>query len=61
MTKLEPRTPHGVTSPVYRHSGSFTPAPTGVSDGNAGGQITPSQYSTPMSPHALPIKNGGQG
>ncbi len=44
MTKLEPRNPHGVTTPIYRHSGSFTPAPTGVSDGNAGGQVSPNSY-----------------
>jgi len=44
MTKLDPRNVP-VSVPVYRHSGSFTPKPEGVSDGNAGGQIPPSQYS----------------
>jgi hypothetical protein len=43
MTKLEPRTP-AVSVPIYRHSGSFTPKPEGASDGNAGGQVPPSQY-----------------
>ena len=51
MSKLESRIPHGVTTPVYRHSGSFTPAPTGVSDGNAGGQVSPGAY------HQLPISD----
>jgi hypothetical protein len=47
MSKLDPRTPPGVTAPIYRHSGSFTPTPTGVSDGNAGGQVSPSAYPKP--------------
>jgi hypothetical protein len=43
MSKLEPRQPAGVPQ-IYRHSGSFTPAPTMVSDGNAGGQVSPNSY-----------------
>lgn len=44
MTELDPRNP-AVSVPIYRHSGTMVPAPKGKSDGNAGGQIPPSQYS----------------
>jgi hypothetical protein len=44
MTEIEKRIPHGVTVPIYRHSGSMIPAPKSKSDGNAGGEIPRSQF-----------------
>lgn len=49
MTTLDPRIPP-VSIPIHRYSGSMNPAPTAVSDGNAGGQIPPSQFSNPVNP-----------
>ncbi len=60
MAKAESRSPN--TFEPIRHSGSMRPMPLSPSSHEgAGGQVPREQYSTPMSPHALPIKNGGQG
>jgi len=60
--KIENRDPRGAGAPSPIHnSGSMRPTPNVGAhiDPRAGGIVSQDQYRQPMSPHNLPIKNGG--